>query len=222
MNQIPTVTSASPRENTLLGALGAFLFALAGGFAYYIFYTVGIIAALSGLIGVICAIKGYEIFARSRSNRGIAISVAAAAVVLILAWNFCFGLDIHANYTEMAEIGEIQTIPTAGWCIANTYRFLSVHPAALWDLLVSLALAAVGCGGYVFRTVRQREEQAAFQAAQARTMELARAQAEQAARASEMEAQAAEMEAEAAEMEAQTVQEATTSSDEPPLEAEEE
>jgi uncharacterized protein HemX len=73
------------------------------------------------------------------------------------------------------------------WCDLNAYRFLPVHPAALWDLLVSLALAAVGCGGYVFRTVRHRDEQAAFQAAQARTMELARAQAEQAARAAEME-----------------------------------
>ena len=183
MDQNQTATPASPRENTLLGALGAFLFALAGGFAYYIFWTVGIIAALSGLIGVICAIKGYEIFARSRSNRGIAVSVAAAAVVLILAWYICFGMDVRAIYAGMAELGEIETVPPTGWCIANAYRFLPVHPAALWDLLVSLALAAVGCGGYVVRTVRQREEQAAFRASQARTMELARAQAEQAAKA---------------------------------------
>lgn len=183
MDQNQIATPASPRENTLLGALGAFLFALAGGFAYYIFWTVGIIAALSGLIGVICAIKGYEIFARSRSNRGIAVSVTAAAVVLILAWYICFGMDVRAIYVEMAEIGEIETVPPMGWCIANAYRFLPVHPAALWDLLVSLALAAVGCGGYVARAVRQREEQAAFRASQARTMELARAQAEQAAKA---------------------------------------
>ena len=215
MNQNPTAAPASPRENVLLGALGAFLFALAGGFAYYLFYMFGIIAALSGLIGVICAIKGYEIFSRSCSNRGIAISVAAAAVVLILAWYICFGMDVHALYADMYEIGEIDAVPPVGWCVLNAYRFLPVHPAALWDLLVSLALAAVGCGGYVFRTVRQQEEQASFQAAQARTMELARAQAEQAARA-------AEMEAEAAEMDAQAAQEAAAPSDEPPLEAEEE
>ena len=131
MDQNQTATPASPRENTLLGALGAFLFALAGGFAYYIFWTVGIIAALSGLIGVICAIKGYEIFARSRSNRGIVISVAAAAVVLILAWYICFGMEVRAIYTGMAELGEIETVPPTGWCIANAYRFLPVHPAAL-------------------------------------------------------------------------------------------
>ena len=222
MNQNPTAAPASPRENVLLGTLGAFLFALAGGFAYYLFYMFGIIAALSGLIGVICAIKGYEIFSRSRSNRGIAISVAAAAVVLILAWYICFGMDVHALYADMYEIGEIDAVLPVGWCVLNAYRFLPVHPAALWDLLVSLALAAVGCGGYVFRTVRQQEEQASFRAAQARTMELARAQAEQAARAAEMEAQAAEMEAQAAEMEEKAAQEAAAPSDEPPLEAEEE
>ncbi len=215
MNQNPTAAPASPRENVLLGTLGAFLFALAGGFAYYLFYMFGIIAALSGLIGVICAIKGYEIFSRSRSNRGIAISIAAAAVVLILAWYICFGMDVHALYADMYEIGEIDAVPPVGWCVLNAYRFLPVHPAALWDLLVSLALAAVGCGGYVFRTVRQQEEQASFQAAQTRTMELARAQAEQAARAAEMEAEAAEMEEKAA-------QEAAAPSDEPPLETEEE
>lgn len=190
MNQNQTAVPASPRENILLGTLGAFLFALAGGVAYYLFYMFGIIAALSGLIGVICAIKGYEIFSRSRSNRGIAISVAAAAVVLILAWYICFGMDVHALYADMYEIGEIDAVPPVGWCIANAYRFLPVHPAALWDLLVSLALAAVGCGGYVFRAVRQQEEQASFRAAQARTMELARAQAEQAAHAAELEAEA--------------------------------
>ena len=215
MNQNQTAAPASPRENVLLGTLGAFLFALAGGFAYYLFYMFGIIAALSGLIGVICAIKGYEIFSRSRSNRGIAVSVAAAAVVLILAWYICFGMDVHALYADMYEIGEIDAVPPVGWCVLNAFRFLPVHPAALWDLLVSLALAAVGCGGYVFRTVRQQEEQASFRAAQARTMELARAQAEQAARAAEMEAQAAEMDAQAA-------QEAAAPSDKPPLEAEEE
>ena len=187
MNQNPTAAPASPRENVLLGTLGAFLFALAGGFAYYLFYMFGIIAALSGLIGVICAIKGYEIFSRSRSNRGIAISVAAAAVVLILAWYICFGMMVRSIYVGMAEMGEVPSVPSVAWCVLNAYRFLPVHPAALWDLLVSLALAAVGCGGYVFRTVRQQEEQASFQAAQARTMELARAQAEQAARAAEME-----------------------------------
>ena len=215
MNQNQSAAPASPRENVLLGTLGAFLFALAGGFAYYLFYMFGIIAALSGLIGVICAIKGYEIFSRSRSNRGIAVSVAAAAMVLILAWYICFGMDVHALYADMYEIGEIDAVPPVGWCVLNAYRFLPVHPAALWDLLVSLALAAVGCGGYVFRTVRQQEEQASFRAAQARPMELARAQAEQAARAAEMEAQAAEMDTQAA-------QEAAAPSDEPPLEAEEE
>jgi hypothetical protein len=63
--------------------------------------------------------------------------------------------------------------------------FIPANPPALWDLIVSLGLAALGCWGYVARAVKLREEIEERQAAQARTMELARAQAEQAARAAE-------------------------------------
>ena len=45
-------------ENVLFGVVGAFLFALVGGALYYILYQIGYLAGISGLIGVICAIKG--------------------------------------------------------------------------------------------------------------------------------------------------------------------
>lgn len=174
---------AAPRENLSRGIFGAILFALAGGITYYVFWTVGIIAALSGLIGVICAIKGYEIFAGGSSKRGIAISVGVAAAVLVLTWYVCVCLDAHAVYEEMYALGEIEAVPPVAWCLANGLVFIPANPAALWDLLVSLGLAALGCWGYVARAVRLREEIEERQTAQARTMELARAQAEQAARA---------------------------------------
>ena len=149
---------AAPRENLSRGIFGAILFALAGGITYYVFWTVGIIAALSGLIGVICAIKGYEIFAGGSSKRGIAISVGAAAAVLVLTWYVCVCLDAHAVYEEMYALGEIEAVPPVAWCLANGLAFIPANPAALWDLLVSLGLAALGCWGYVARAVRLREE----------------------------------------------------------------
>lgn len=188
MNPTPTAAPpASPRENVLRGTVGAVLFALAGGLTYYIFWMVGILAAVSGLIGVICAIKGYEIFSRQSTKRGIAVGVGAAAAVLILTWYVCVCLDAHAAYAEMYGAGMIDTVPSMGWCLANGLSFIPANPAALWDLIVSLALAALGCWGYVARAVRRREEIEARQTAQARTMALARAQAEQAARAAEAE-----------------------------------
>ena len=184
MNAAPNrMESTLSRERVGRGILGAALFSLAGALTYYIFWTVGIIAALSGLIGVIGAIKGYEIFARQSTKRGIAIAVAVAAGTLILTWYLCVCLGIRDTYEALYEAGEVEGVPPMSWCLANGLSFLPINPAALWDLIVSLALGALGCWGYVARSLRVQEEAAARRAAQNRTMELARLQAEQAERA---------------------------------------
>ena len=55
------------RENVLSGAVGAFLFALVGGALYFVIYMLGYIAGISGLVAVICAIKGYALFTKKES-----------------------------------------------------------------------------------------------------------------------------------------------------------
>ena len=64
-----------PKENVLFGIVGAFLFALVGGILYYVLYQIGFLASISGLVCVICAIKGYSFFAKRESIRGIVISI---------------------------------------------------------------------------------------------------------------------------------------------------
>ena len=49
-------TQLPPDENKGAGTVGAFLFALAGGLAFYLLYQVGKLAAISGIIGVSCAL----------------------------------------------------------------------------------------------------------------------------------------------------------------------
>lgn len=181
MNQ-PTSTPKAP-ENVLLGTLGAILFALAGGIVYFVLWSIGIIAALSGIVAVLCAIKGYEIFSRGRSKRGITIAVIASAVVLVLAWYICFCTDLHAAYQGWYEAGEVDYLPTLGECILYGYYDLTVNPGYFVDLLLSLAMAALGCWGYVKRTLNAQEEANVRQAQQNRTAELARLQAEQAGQA---------------------------------------
>lgn len=180
MNQ-PT-SSPKPSENILLGTLGAILFALVGGIVYYVLWSVNIVAALSGIIAVLCAIKGYEIFARGRSKQGITIAVIAAGVVLVLAWYFCFCTDLHAAYQGWLEAGEVDYAPTLGECILLGYHDLMLNPTYFVHLVFTLGMAALGCLGYVKRSLRVQEAAAARQAQQDRTMELARMQAEQAAR----------------------------------------
>ena len=51
------------QENVLSGIVGAFLFSLIGGILWFVLYQIGYLAAISGLVGVICAVKGYTFFA---------------------------------------------------------------------------------------------------------------------------------------------------------------
>ena len=169
-------------ENPGLGTLGAFLFATVGGIVYYVLWSIGIIAALSGIVGVLCAIKGYEIFARRSSKRGIIIAVTAATVVLIAAWYVCFCSDIQAYYRALYEAGEIELVPSMGFCLLYGFLDLPANPGYFVDLLFSLGMGGLGCWGYVTYALRRQEAVSQRQAEQARTMELARAQAEQAAR----------------------------------------
>ena len=57
------------KENVLAGAVGAFLFALVGGILWFVLYQLGYLAAISGLVGVICAVKGYTFFAKTKNEK---------------------------------------------------------------------------------------------------------------------------------------------------------
>ena len=58
-NQLPLSPQIvdEPQENVFAGAVGAFLFALAGGIVWFILYLLGFLAAISGIVGVVCAIN---------------------------------------------------------------------------------------------------------------------------------------------------------------------
>ncbi|MBO5767302.1 MAG: hypothetical protein J6R49_02135, partial [Clostridia bacterium] len=66
--QAPPVQPIAPKqENVLAGIVGALLFSLAGGIVWFLLYQIGFLAAISGIIGVVCAIKGYAIFGKRES-----------------------------------------------------------------------------------------------------------------------------------------------------------
>ena len=61
-------------ENVVAGVVGAFLFSLVGGVLWFLLYQMGYIAAISGFIGIICAMKGYSFFSKGESKKGIIIN----------------------------------------------------------------------------------------------------------------------------------------------------
>ncbi len=162
----PLVSEAE--ENVLFGVIGAFLFSLVGAVVYVVLNMVGYIAALSGLIGVVCAIKGYAIFAKRESKRGLIISVIMAAVVIVIAWYVCFCLDMVEAYQMWFENGEVDYAPTIFEYLPYGFWDLTVNPVYFVDLLLSLALGAVGCWSYVSNMLK-RQKALAAQAAQTET-----------------------------------------------------
>ncbi len=81
----PSIPQPVVIENTAAGIVGALLFSLAGGILYFIIYQLGFIAGIAGFIGVICAVKGYEIFAKKLSLKGVIIAVISSVVVILAA-----------------------------------------------------------------------------------------------------------------------------------------
>ena len=128
------------------------MFSLAGGIIWFLLYQVGILAAISGLIGVVCAIKGYAIFGKRESTKGIIISTVIAFIVLVLAWYLCLSYDVYDAYQLWYEEGEIDFTLTFFESVANAHLFLEepeIASAYFKDLGLGLLFCVIGAFSYV-------------------------------------------------------------------------
>ncbi len=149
--------NSSAEENVLFGVIGAFLFSLAGSILYVLLSRIGYIAAVSGLVAVVCAIKGYTFFAKAETKRGVIISVIIAALMLILAWYISFCLDMVDAYAVWYETGEVDYAPTIFEYLPYGFYDLTVNLVYFIDLALSLVLGAVGCGSYVASLLKRQK-----------------------------------------------------------------
>ena len=145
------------RENVVAGIVGAFLFSLAGGILWFVIYLFGFIAGISGLVGAVCAIKGYSIFAKKESMKGIVISVIISLLVIVAAWYMCFAYDVYQAYQDWYLAGEIDFTLTFPESVATVPLFLSepeIGPAYIKDLLIGLVFCVIGGGSYVVNKMK--------------------------------------------------------------------
>ena len=145
------------RENVVAGIVGAFLFSLAGGILWFVIYLFGFIAGISGLVGAVCAIKGYSIFAKKESMKGIIISVIISLLVIVAAWYMCFAYDIYVAYQEWFAAGEIDFTLSFADSVYNVPYFLSdseIGPTYIKDLLIGLVFCIIGGGSYVVNKMK--------------------------------------------------------------------
>ena len=145
------------RENVVAGMVGAFLFALAGGVIWFVLYLMGFLAGISGLIGVICAVKGYSIFAKRESTKGVVISVIMALIVIVIAWYLCLGYDVYQAHLGWYEEGLIDYTLTFFEGVQAGGYYLSdpeIGPLYIKDLGIGLLFCIIGGGSYVVNKIK--------------------------------------------------------------------
>ena len=146
------------KENVFAGIIGAFLFALVGGILWFVLYQVGYLAAISGIVGVICAIRGYSFFAKKESIKGIVIAVIMAALVIVVAWYACISYDIYTAYKDWYEAGEVDfslTFFEAVRSVPYFFQDTEFLVAYLKDLGIGLILCVIGCASYIIKATKK-------------------------------------------------------------------
>ena len=164
----PVAPAISVDENRVAGTVGAFLFALVGGAIYFLLYQVGFLAAISGIVAVVCAFKGYAVFAKKESTYGVVISIVMAVLVIVLAWYLCLALDVYKAYQGWYESGEVDFTVSYFDSVRYAYRFLEEPEIAsgyIRDLLISVLLCVFGCIAPIRTAAARAKAKAAPQAA---------------------------------------------------------
>ena len=71
----PAESAFAPKENMLLGIVGALIGSLLGVASIVLFFQMDMVASLSGLILAFCTLKGYEMLGKKLGNIGIIICI---------------------------------------------------------------------------------------------------------------------------------------------------
>ena len=82
------------KGNVVTGLVGALFGALLGGVVWVLVYQLGYIAGIAGLIGSVCALKGYEKFGGKINAVGIIISILMTIAALYFAQNISYAIEI--------------------------------------------------------------------------------------------------------------------------------
>ena len=108
----------------------------------------GYIAGICGLITVVCAIKGYALFGKRESIKGIIIAVVISVIALIAAEYVSIAYIIYDSINEGFASGVLDYTISLADAIAVSFSLILETPdllsSVLKDIAIMLALSAVG------------------------------------------------------------------------------
>lgn len=87
-------------SNLLPGIIGAVLFALAGAVVWVLIYSIGYIAGLAGVLIVLAAMKGYQIFGKYLDKKGVIISIIVSLVIVFAANHISWIVACYKAYRD--------------------------------------------------------------------------------------------------------------------------
>ena len=89
-----------PHDNVIAGTVGAFLGSLIGVVCILLVSKLGYVAAISGVVMAVCAIKGYALLGGRFSKRGVVISGILIIVMTYIAHKIDFSLAVTEVTSE--------------------------------------------------------------------------------------------------------------------------
>lgn len=89
------------KGNFVPGLIGALLGGLLGAILWVVIYYLGYIAGLAGAATIICAFKGYELFAKHLDKRGVITSLIVTVVMLFFANRIAWAVSAYSDLKEL-------------------------------------------------------------------------------------------------------------------------
>lgn len=100
MEQKQNPEQKNPRENLVAGIVGAFLGSLIGVVCIVLLNQLGYVAAISGVVMAVCALKGYALLGGRLSKRGAVISGLLILVMTYIANKLCFAFAVAEAFSD--------------------------------------------------------------------------------------------------------------------------
>ena len=146
----PASSAVQPQEkkheNVIAGIVGAFLFSLIGGALYFIIYQFGYIAGICGLVTVVLATFGYQLFSGVKSSvKGIIIAIITSILAIVLAEYLGLSYTIYDEFKALYEISFFDAVRATPDFLAEG----EIMAAFLKDLAIAFVLGAVASIGNI-------------------------------------------------------------------------
>lgn len=144
MRQSAKADQKAAPGNLPAGIVGAILFSLAGVALWVLVNRLGYIAAICGLVLMVCAFKGYEKFSKKLDMPGIIACIVVAVFMGLVSQFICITLDAYEIFSEYG-LTLLECAEMVPYLLAEP-ELLSAY---LPDLLLGYLFMAIGSFSFV-------------------------------------------------------------------------